>query len=74
MNRDGTLASKDKKKNSTFLIVVICLYNCIENFLLFLMLLNSSFFSNAFTTVYFVVAMYLTFNTLVKDEKFVRNK
>jgi hypothetical protein len=74
MNRDGTMLSKEKKKISSILIVALCLYNWLENFLLFLLTLNSMFYSNIFSAIYFMIALTLTYNSLIKDEKKVRSK
>ena len=59
---------------SNIAIVAICLYNWLENILLFLLTVNTMFFANIFSLFYYVLAMGLTYFSLIRDEKKVRSK
>lgn len=52
----------------------IILYNCLENFLLFAMLLNSVIYPSVSSAFYFLSAMGLTAISMNKDEKKVKLK
>jgi hypothetical protein len=49
----------------------ILLYNCFENFVLFMMMLNSVIYPSASSATYFIFALVLTLLSLTRDEKTV---
>ena len=62
--------SKPKEKP----LIRIFLYNCLENFLLFLVLLNSVIYPCASAGIYFLFAMGFTAISMVSEEKKARLK
>jgi hypothetical protein len=56
------------------LITSIILCNCTENFILFLMLLNSVIYPSVSSAVYFIFAMILTMMSMQRNEKTVNTK
>jgi hypothetical protein len=49
-------------------------FNIIENFLLFLTLLNSAIYPSASSSFYFLFAMGLTLESMVRDQKRIKTK
>lgn len=52
----------------------VFVYNSLENFLLFLMLLNSVIYPSATTAFYYIFTMAMTAISMVKDKKKVQLK
>lgn len=66
-----SIHSKFEEKKRKKLTTSILLYNCFENLVLFMMMLNSVIYPSASSAAYFVFALVLTLLSLTRDEKTV---
>lgn len=63
-----------KKKKSMTLTIFICIYNSLENLLIFLLSLNALFYPNLVSALYLIIALLLTILSLTKSERKIRIK
>lgn len=69
-----SIHSKYEEKKREKLTTSVLLYNCFENFVLFLMMLNSVIYPSGSSATYFITALVLTLFSLTREEKTVQMK
>ena len=69
-----SIHSKYDEKKRKKLTSSILIYNCFENFVLFLMMLNSVIYPSVSSASYFILALVLTILSLTRDEHTIKFK